>query len=541
MEHKPQWSEALHQVRAYHARTKHHLERYAAGPATLDWTQQPDPFRTFEGAKHIPLAFGADKLATAFSDLYVPKSTAPAELSADNLGVLLELCFALSAWKAFGDDRWALRCNPSSGNLHPTEAYLVTTGVSGMADGVYHYASYDHALEMRCRFRQQAPGKALLIGLTSAQWREAWKYGERAFRYCQLDTGHAIAAVRYAAAAMGWTTKLVHRVSDDELDTLLGIARQDDFDGVEPEQVETLLAVGPAADQSRQTAPTELVAWAGEGDWYGHATRLDPRHRYEWPIIDEVSRATRKPTTDEPVWTPEEPATANPPHCETGAAVLIRQRRSAQAFDGATAIMAPAFFRMLDMTLPRPHVAPWDTLHWQPTIHLALFVHRVEGLRPGLYALPRRQGVESDFRNAMREQFEWQRVQECPAHIPLYRLLAANSRRAAATLSCHQAIAADSAFSLAMIGEFDTALALGPWGYRRLFWEAGVLGQVLYLEAEAAGVRGTGIGCYFDDAVHETLGIQDTRFQSMYHFTVGAPISDVRLQTLPPYAHLKGR
>jgi hypothetical protein len=27
-----------------------------------------------------------------------------------------------------------------------------------------------------------------------------------------------------------------------------------------------------------------------------------------------------------------------------------------------------------------------------------------------------------------------------------------------------------------------------------------VLGQLLYLEAEAAGVRATGIGCYFDDA-----------------------------------------
>ena len=36
--------------------------------------------------------------------------------------------------------------------------------------------------------------------------------------------------------------------------------------------------------------------------------------------------------------------------------------------------------------------------------------------------------------------------------------------------------------------------------YRRLFWECGLIGQVLYLEAEAAGVRGTGIGCFYDDA-----------------------------------------
>jgi hypothetical protein len=74
--------------------------------------------------------------------------------------------------------------------------------------------------------------------------------------------------------------------------------------------------------------------------------------------------------------------------------------------------------------------------------------------------------------------------------------------------------------------------------YRRLFWECGLIGQVLYLEAEAAGVRGTGIGCYFDDPVHKLLGFSDTRYQSLYHFTIGGPLDDARLQTLPPYAHL---
>ncbi len=81
----------------------------------------------------------------------------------------------------------------------------------------------------------------------------------------------------------------------------------------------------------------------------------------------------------------------------------------------------------------------------------------------------------------------------------------------------------------------------GAWWYRRLFWEAGVLGQVLYLEAEAAGLRGTGIGCFFDDAVHQALGLTDERWQSLYHFTIGGPIEDRRLRTLAPYAHLTGR
>ena len=72
---------------------------------------------------------------------------------------------------------------------------------------------------------------------------------------------------------------------------------------------------------------------------------------------------------------------------------------------------------------------------------------------------------------------------------------------------------------------------------RRLFWEAGILGQVLYLDAEAAGIQGTGIGCYFDDAMHDLLGIQGTGWQSLYHFTVGKGVTDTRLQTQPPYEH----
>jgi hypothetical protein len=75
----------------------------------------------------------------------------------------------------------------------------------------------------------------------------------------------------------------------------------------------------------------------------------------------------------------------------------------------------------------------------------------------------------------------------------------------------------------------------GAWCYPRLYWECGVVGQILYLEAEAAGIRGTGIGCFFDDPVHAFFGLEDEAFQSLYHFTVGGPVDDPRLTTLPPY------
>ena len=87
-----------------------------------------------------------------------------------------------------------------------------------------------------------------------------------------------------------------------------------------------------------------------------------------------------------------------------------------------------------------------------------------------------------------------------------------------------------------MLADFERSLGeFGIWFYRRLFWEAGLVGQVLYLEAEAAGVHGTGMGAYFDDPVHEVFGLEGHAFQSMYHFTVGGAVEDPRLRTEEPY------
>jgi hypothetical protein len=58
---------------------------------------------------------------------------------------------------------------------------------------------------------------------------------------------------------------------------------------------------------------------------------------------------------------------------------------------------------------------------------------------------------------------------------------------------------------------------------------------MLYVSAEAAGSRATGIGCFYDDPVHEVLGVRDHAVQSLYHFTVGMPVDDPRLTTEPGY------
>ena len=204
--------------------------------------------------------------------------------------------------------------------------------------------------------------------------------------------------------------------------------------------------------------------------------------------------------------------------------------------DGATSISAETFYRMLWRTLPSSKHPLFSALPWTPGLHLAIFVHRVDGLEPGIYVLMRHDSDVADFRARIHPAFSWESVDGAPAGLPLFRLAAADMRDTAKTVSCNQDIAADGAFSLGMIASFAPRLAHeGASIYPRLFWESGAIGQQLYLEAEAAGVRATGIGCFFDDLMHDVLGFKDNRFQSLYHFTIGGPVDDSRLRTLPAY------
>jgi hypothetical protein len=185
---------------------------------------------------------------------------------------------------------------------------------------------------------------------------------------------------------------------------------------------------------------------------------------------------------------------------------------------------------------------PWDVWPYDPAIHLLIFVHRVDGLTPGLYCLVRDPKKLTFIQQAVNSDLTWTLAPECPDGLPLYWLLEGDARKLAVQVSCHQDIAGDSTFSFGMLAEFEGRLReRGAWWYPRMFWEAGLLGQVLYLEAEAAGVRATGIGCFFDDPVHETIGVKELAMQSLYHFTIGGPVEDRRLQMLPPYDHLQPR
>jgi SagB-type dehydrogenase family enzyme len=541
-------------VVAYHERTKHHFHRYAASPGYMDWATQPDPFRRYQGADLVRLALAKPGRPLPYWQLYALGDVSSEPLSLESISLFFRYALSLTAWKRFHDKTWSLRANPSSGNLHPTEGYAVLPAIDRLGDApaVYHYAPKEHALERRAILDTKAwselcapfPEGSFLVGLSSVHWREAWKYGERAFRYCQHDAGHALATLRIAAAALGWGLVLLDGISDRAIGGLFGLNRGDDYGTAEREEPELLALVTPGLPSTSPRLLNGLTAGSIGAQWCGGANMLSPEHSVDWPVIDEVAQATRRsgstpimedfsgfPTYGELFGIPVR-------QCRLTAEKAILGRRSAVAMDGLTAISQEAFFRTLGRLIPTRdgRSMPWDAIPWRPRIHLGLFVHRVEGVPPGLYALARDPDKLAALKQVMRREFRWQRLHSCPPGLPLYLLQEGDCRALAATVSCGQHIAGDGAFSLGMIADYiDSLTTYGAAFYRNLFWEAGMVGQVLYLEAEEAGIRSTGIGCYFDDPVHEAFGIASREWQSFYHFTVGGPLEDTRLTTLPAY------
>ena len=174
----------------YHEETKHHLHRYARSLGYLAWEDQPNPFREFQGAsrtdQRVELPLAREEEPLPFTELFSGQPASAQDLSLRTLGRFFELSLALSAWKEIPGHRWALRINPSSGNLHPTEAYALLPAMEGLGSrgGAYHYLSRDHALELRSRWdcpETVNVNAGFYVAFTSVPWRESWRYGGARF------------------------------------------------------------------------------------------------------------------------------------------------------------------------------------------------------------------------------------------------------------------------------------------------------------------------------------------------------------------------
>jgi SagB-type dehydrogenase family enzyme len=328
----------------------------------------------------------------------------------------------------------------------------------------------------------------LIVGLTSIFWREAWKYRDRAYRYCCHDLGHAMMSLLLAASALGLPGGAIAHFADSRLTRALGLTGGD-------EAPMAFLVFG--SNNSSTQVPTLT-----QETFVGVPNELSVEE-VPYELLLGIHRSTILPDTADP--TPHLPA-ANPAMVggrpplpgrfrdtarDSNLGVIARRRRSALDFDARTPPMERSEMEQLLDYATRDWRADWrgncggegaEAGRAADFVTLYLYVHRVRDCEPGVYRWDgSSRGLEELHRG--------------------------NVERVAAYLSLEQALAGNACLAVSMVADLAAAAKIfGNRGYRYVHFEAGAIGQRLYLGAEALGWHATGIGAFYDDDVHRYLG-----------------------------------
>lgn len=485
----------------YHEATKHSVESLSR-VGELDWENMPDPFRHYEGVPVFDLP--ADPAAPEIPALDVLQGslgTTPMVQVPEFLSQLLFYSAAISATKRVSETgyKYALRVNPSSGNLHPTEFHFATRGLKGWPDGLYHYDPSRHMAEQRMRGKVDSIladiSSPIIFILTSIVWREAWKYGERAYRYCLLDIGHAWHALAMSARAMGCRTLATGCFRDDELTEL-----------IRPSLDEWPMLVVSLHGESIPKCEAD----SGDAMWLGGKANTLSEKTIAYRMIEDIHFATKQNSCLEMFASCAARATGNiegiklPPPASSVRSFgeVARMRRSALDFMPGGQAMSLRELSSILAWSGQLFSADFATSRF---VQLYFYSHSIDGLPQGVYR----------FR---------------PESAELERVKSGDQRLIAAALSLGQQLAGNACLTFSMIGDLARATDIyGDRGYRYVHFEAGAIGQCLYLAAGALGLGATGIGAFYDDEVHRHLNLTPIQGQVIYHFAIGHPVPDPRI------------
>jgi len=462
----------------YHIQTKHHPNKLAKSAGFLDWENQPSPYKYYYNSPKIKLKTTHSTLP--YEKFYLKNTTN--EFNIDTISQFFEYSLALSAIKEYYTSRWAVRINPSSGNLHPEESYII------WKNKVLHFNVKEFSLEEIARSKEMLVEDGMIFVLTSIPLRESWKYGERALRYCLLDTGHAIASARFSANLLGWNMEYINDIPESSLQKLIGLNLAK-FNKNEEEVFEAAFYIYTDKKPNIDIKKFENLKFNLD---YFPLTKDSIR----WDIVFDTAKLLKR---EEVFETKLLNLKTNFKPSIFSAQEIIKNRRSALGFKH-TFIKKEDFLDILDKTLPRK-LPPFDVKVTLNKIDFVIFVNRVDGLESGIYYFDRNKNK-------------------------LKLLEKGDFSEAAKFINCTQDLGKDSSFCLSMI--INKNEIKKDYHYKLAMFEAGIIGQILYLEAEAKNIRGCGIGCFFDDLVSIEI-LNNSDIFTLYGFSIGEPIIDERI------------
>ncbi|MBE9138625.1 SagB/ThcOx family dehydrogenase [Nodosilinea sp. LEGE 07088] len=502
----------------YHDRTKYDPQILETQAQPLDYSRQPQPFKTYRVGAEIDLK--------PYLDVDNPQ---PGEHQIDwmRLSRLLINTYGLTAkFPTATGQTFYLRSAPSAGGLYPAEVYLISRGNRLLPAGLYNYQVRSHTLwrywddhcwqglQQACFWHPALEATHLALVVTGVFYRSAWRYRDRAYRRICLDAGHLLGNLELASTLVDFRPHLIASFADRAVADLLYL---------DPVQ-EGALAVLPLADllTVEQNLPYAQVAFATPAqtnfDQVPDGELLSYFHR----VIDiaptaKVPSWAMRPTRDTPQSSHTRPDKYNLPfglrvpmattpitwgaHLGQLETALVK-RRSTRRYSGKPITLAD-LKHLLDFTYQPHHYRdqgfdPDPDYGDRTLVHTFIVACGVTALDEGCYYYS-------------------------PGSEELRQVRFKNFRRELHYLCLGQELGRDAAAVIIHTADLKAAVeAYGDRVYRYLHMDAGHLGQRLNLAATRLGLGVSGIGGFYDDQVNEVLGLPADE-AVIYITTLGLP------------------
>jgi SagB-type dehydrogenase family enzyme len=479
----------LEAARAYHDGTKHSYWSVRLHPGSLDWANQPLPFKVYPSLEPLPLPRDFSSTGVPALEAIAQTGAAPAGRGRPDLKALAALLFfsaGITRRRAYPGGEIFFRAASCTGALYEIELYLVAGDLADLPAGVYHFSPADFAL----RRLRQGDFRGVLAHATAAEpsvahapvavvstgtfWRNAWKYGARTYRHFGWDNGTILANLLAVRRALSLPARLVLGFVDEEVNRLLDLDPQ-------KEVTLSITTIG-YAEEPAPAPPGQVPALrletvpvsAREVDYpemraiHAASSLVSPEEVADW----------RRPRESKVVPAGGgklirlESAAAPPP--DSIEQVILRRGSTRQfAREAITFAELSAILDRAARDLAADFLQPEGVL----LNDLYLIIHAVEGLAPGRYFFDRaRGGLECLTEGPVRWQGRY--------------------------LALEQDLAGDASVNVYFLANLDRVLEqFGNRGYRAVQLEAGILGGRMYLGAYAQRLGATGLTFYDDDVV----------------------------------------
>jgi len=476
----------IEEARDYHGATKHSRWSVRSGGHFLDWETKPSLFKLYPTLPVTPLPRDVeppDAQALAAVSAFEPVEDGPLDLG--RLAQVLFYCAGLTKKKIYpGGEEHYFRAAACTGALYEVEIYVVSSDLPGLAAGVYHFSPADFALrrlregDFRGELARAAAGEEAVscapvtLILTAIYWRNAWKYGARAYRHFYWNSGTILANLLATTASASISARVVSGFIDARVDRLLGIDAER----------EASLCLVPLGAHSPAPDPPEVPPIAPE-------TVPLSREEVDYPEIRRIRAASMLESDEEiQAW---RAAFSRPPSLQSGGTRypldplaegidsgltlgdVILRRGSTRRF-ARTAISFPQLSTILDRST---RGVPADFLGGPGTslIDVYLIANDVEGLPNGAFYFS-------------------------PSDRALELLKEGGFRREAGYLCLEQQLGADASVVVFFLADLSRLLdRYGNRGYAAAQLEAGIVGGKIYLCAYSLGLGTTGTTFYDDD------------------------------------------